>query len=84
LLKTSEPCVLVTVPVHMPRALGLMDAMGVRAVPSAAGIMSRDPTVKPAWQQLVPNRYALRGSEDAIYEQMAMFLYRMRGQIAKR
>lgn len=84
LLKRSEPCVVVTVPVHMPRALGLMDALGVRAVPSASGIMSRDLNVKATWQQLIPDRYSLRASEDAIYEQMATVLYRVRGQFAKR
>ena len=81
LLRKDEPCILVTVPVHMPRALGLFQTLGVDVIPSASGMIGQVDDDRPMRWRLLPDRYALRSSEDAIYERMAVVLYRMRGQL---
>jgi len=65
--------VLVTTPEHMRRAVGAFEAQGVHPIPSVAALRYGG---EPAWQ---PTRYALQGSEAAIYEYLAWCMYRARG-----
>jgi uncharacterized SAM-binding protein YcdF (DUF218 family) len=67
--------VLVTTPEHMRRAVGAFEAQGLLPIPSVAAFRYGG---SPAWQ---PTRYALQGSENAIYEYLAWCLYRVRGWV---
>jgi uncharacterized SAM-binding protein YcdF (DUF218 family) len=68
-------CLLVTSPEHMRRAAGVLSANGIRIIPSVSGV---DYGGTPAWR---PTFYALTGSKNAIYEYLALCLYRFRGWI---
>ena len=54
---------------------------GLDVVPAVSGSI---PDGERTWtEQLVPDRYALRASEIAVYEFMAYAFYRLRGDIAR-
>jgi uncharacterized SAM-binding protein YcdF (DUF218 family) len=81
LLPKGARVLLVTVPAHMPRAAALFRSRGLDVVPAVSGSVSDG---ESTWaEQLVPDRYALRASESAVYELMAYAFYRLRGDIAR-
>ena len=63
--------VLVTTPAHARRALTLASGEGLDVVPSMAGALRYDGGVS-GWRQWIPSVDAIRGSESAIYELMAL------------
>jgi uncharacterized SAM-binding protein YcdF (DUF218 family) len=65
--------VLVTVPEHMRRATGLFARQGLHPICSLAQLRYGG---SPPWR---PTRFALQGSENAIYEYFAWVFYRIRG-----
>jgi uncharacterized SAM-binding protein YcdF (DUF218 family) len=65
--------VLVTVPEHMRRAVGVFAAQGLHPICSLSHLRYGG---SPAWR---PTRFALQGSENAIYEYLAWGFYRARG-----
>lgn len=80
LLPKGARVVLVTTPAHMPRAAALFRHRGLDVVPAVSDSLPRTPST---WtEDLVPNRFALRASEAAIYEVLAFAFYRLRGDIA--
>ena len=81
LLPRGARVLLVTVPAHMPRAAALFRSRGLDVVPAVSGSI---PDGERTWAEgLVPDRYALRASEIAVYEFMAYAFYRLRGDIAR-
>jgi uncharacterized SAM-binding protein YcdF (DUF218 family) len=79
LLPRGARVVLVTAPAHMPRASALFTARGLDVVAAVSGAI---PSTERTWlEQLVPNRFALRASEVALYEGLAFGFYRLRGEI---
>jgi len=81
LVKGHERFVLVTTPVHLRRAMALFEARGLHPVagPSDLGALHEDPWASGA---LVPSTTALRASEMAIYEHLALGNARARGWLA--
>ena len=80
LLPKSARVLLVTAPAHMPRAAALFRHRGLDVVPAVSGSL---PDTSSTWtEDLVPNRFALRASEAALYEVLAFAFYRLRGDIA--
>ena len=80
LLPKGARVVLVTAPAHMPRAAALFRHRGLDVVPAVSGSLPGTPST---WtEDLVPNRFALRASEAALYEVLAFAFYRLRGDIA--
>jgi uncharacterized SAM-binding protein YcdF (DUF218 family) len=79
MLPRGTPVVLVTVPTHMPRAAGLFRAQGLTVVPAVSD--STEPEIRTWMAPVVPNRYALRGSEMALYELLALTYYGVRGDL---
>ena len=74
--------VLVASPLHMPRALAAVRAVGIDAVPSA----SRRPypnLPRTGRRSVMPRPSALDLSYDALYEHMALAYYRHQGWMAK-
>jgi uncharacterized SAM-binding protein YcdF (DUF218 family) len=69
------PFVLVSSPEHMRRAVGIFRKQGLDPIPSISRIQYGG---SPVW---LPTGYALRGSQSAIYEYLAMCFYRWRGWI---
>ena len=79
LLPKGARVLLVTAPAHMPRAAALFRTRGLDIVPAVSDSL---PDTESSWaERLVPNRYALRASEIAVYEFGALAFYRMRGDI---
>lgn len=79
LLPKGTRVLLVTSPAHMPRAAALFRHRGFDVVPAVSGSLPGTPS---SWtEDLVPNRYALRASEAALYEVLAFAFYRLRGDI---
>lgn len=79
LLPRGARIVLVTAPAHMPRAAALFRHRGFDVVPAVSDSLPDTPST---WtEDLVPNRFALRASEAAIYEVLAFAFYRLRGDI---
>jgi uncharacterized SAM-binding protein YcdF (DUF218 family) len=80
LLPPGTRVLLVTTPAHMPRAAALFRNRGIDIVPAVSDSL---PEGERGWTDgFVPNRYALRGSEVAVYELVAFAFYRLRGDIA--
>ena len=73
--------VLVTTPVHLRRAMALFEARGLRPVagPSDLGALHEDPGSPGAF---MPSTTALRASEMALYEHLALGNARARGWLA--
>ena len=72
---------LVTSPAHMPRSEALFRRHGLDVVPAVSESL---PDSARSWTRaLVPNRYALRASETAIYEFGVYALYWLKGDIAE-
>ncbi len=67
------PFILVTTPEHMRRAAGALEKQGLHPISSVSALRYGG---GPAWHL---TRYALQGSEHAIYEYLAWCLYRARG-----
>jgi uncharacterized SAM-binding protein YcdF (DUF218 family) len=65
--------VLVTVPEHMRRAAGMFAREGLHPICSLSQLRYGG---SPPWR---PTRFALQGSEQAIYEYFAWIFYRIRG-----
>jgi uncharacterized SAM-binding protein YcdF (DUF218 family) len=81
LLPPGARVLLVTTPAHMPRAAALFRSRGVDVVPAVSDSL---PGSEGRWTEaVVPNRYALRASETAVYELVAFAFYRLRGDIVK-
>ena len=81
LLPKGARVLLVTSPAHMPRSEALFRRHGLDVVPAVSESL---PDSARTWTQaLVPNRYALRASETAVYEFGAYALYWLKGDIAK-
>jgi len=81
LLPKGARVLLVTAPAHMPRAAALFRSRGVDVVPAVSDSL---PDSERGWAEgLVPNRYALRASEIAVYELGAFAFYWLRGDIGK-
>ena len=81
MLPNGARVLLVTVPAHMPRAAALFRSRGLEVIPAVSGSI---PDGERTWAAgLVPDRYALRASEIAVYEMMAYAFYRLRGDIAR-
>ena len=80
LLPRGARVLLVTAPAHMPRAAALFRHRGLDVVRAVSGSLPDTPST---WTgDLVPNRYALRASEAAVYEVIAFAFYRLRGDIS--
>jgi len=71
MLPKGATLVLVTTPIHMPRALELFTARGLKAVPSPCRI-EYGPEPMSASARFVPNFESLRASELALYEYLAL------------
>jgi len=81
MLPKGARVLLVTVPAHMPRAAALFRSRGLDVVPAVSG---SSPDSERTWAaELVPDRYALRASEIAVYELIAYVFYRVRGDISR-
>ena len=81
LLPKGARVLLVTAPAHMPRAAALFRHRGFDVVPAVSGAL---PDMPSTWMEdLVPNRFALRASEAAVYEVLAFAFYLLRGDIAR-
>jgi uncharacterized SAM-binding protein YcdF (DUF218 family) len=80
MLPKGARVLLVTTPAHMPRAAALFRHRGLDIV-AAVSDSIRD-TPSPWTEDVVPNRYALRSSETALYEFLAYGFYRLRGDIS--
>ena len=76
-----ENVILVASPLHMPRALGACQAVGIRAVPSPSGLPHAS-VVTRGFRAILPSREALRLSWESIYEYLALAYYRARGWLA--
>ena len=66
---------LVTSPIHMPRALASLTREGIGAIPAAAMPMPDPPSSQP-W---MPQRTALRRTERCLHEYIGLWVYRLRG-----
>jgi uncharacterized SAM-binding protein YcdF (DUF218 family) len=77
MLPKGTRVLLVTTPAHMPRAAALFRHRGLDVVPAVSDI----PDTPRTGNDVVPNRYALRSSETALYEYLAYGFYRVRGDI---
>jgi uncharacterized SAM-binding protein YcdF (DUF218 family) len=75
-----ERFVLVTSPVHMRRALGVLRAEGLEPIPSAA--VQRSETAPDLPSPLLPHPEALRLSQAALREALALAYYAARGWLA--
>lgn len=69
--RLPEPVVLVTTPAHMRRVMLMAPSQAIDAVPSVAAEPRYD-NGHAGWRRWRPSRDALRGSESAIYEYMAL------------
>jgi uncharacterized SAM-binding protein YcdF (DUF218 family) len=67
--------VLVTVPEHMRRAVGVFRALGFDPIPAPSPLQYGG---RPFWR---PTFYALRGSAGAIHEYLALAFYKLQGWI---
>jgi uncharacterized SAM-binding protein YcdF (DUF218 family) len=72
-----RPCVLVTTPQHMGRALEVFSAQGLKAIPSVSAYQTARWRPFPA--SLLPALDALQSSTWAVYEYLARAYYRLRG-----
>ena len=79
MLEPGTPVVLVTVPTHMRRAAALFRNRGLQVTPAVS--VSGEPRVEAWGAPWLPNRYALRGSEMAVYEALALVYYGARGDL---
>jgi len=79
MLPRGTPVVLVTVPTHMMRAAGLFRHQGLTVIPAISD--SAEARVRTWAAPILPNRYALRGSELALYEVLALAYYWARGEL---
>jgi uncharacterized SAM-binding protein YcdF (DUF218 family) len=68
------PLVLVTTPAHSRRVMSSARAHGLDAVPSVADELRYAP-VATGWRRWLPSSEALRGSESAMYEYLALVYY---------
>jgi len=68
--------VLVTSPTHMKRAMRALRAVGLDPVPSPTPL--RGMTERSPWS-LVPDHESLAVSDEATYDVLATFYYRLRG-----
>jgi uncharacterized SAM-binding protein YcdF (DUF218 family) len=69
--------VLVASPIHMPRALGACEAVGVRAVPSVTALPHTD--MPGGMWSVIPRRDALFYTNESLYEYLAIWWYRRQG-----
>jgi uncharacterized SAM-binding protein YcdF (DUF218 family) len=79
MLPRGTPIVLVTVPTHMTRSASLFRRQGLVVTPAVSD--SAEARVRTWTAPVLPNRYALRGSELAIYELLALAYYGARGEL---
>ena len=74
-LQEAHRVLLVTSPVHMPRALASLRHLDVAAEPAAA-VPTPDP---PSSQPWMPQRAALRRTQRYLHEYLGLWAYRLRG-----
>ena len=79
MLPKGTHIVLVTVPIHMPRSAGLFRRQGLVVTPAVSD--SSEERVKSWTAPVVPDRYSLRGSENALYELLALAYYGVQGEL---
>ena len=79
MLPPKTRVVLVTNPTHMRRAAALFRKQGLTVTPGVSDSIEPAITWTPPW---VPNRYALRGSEMAVYEALALLYYGAKGELS--
>ncbi len=79
LLPARARVLLVTMPVHMPRAQALFRARGLDVVPAVPDVTVDGPG-EP--NRLVPSPRALRASVDTMHEILGLVYYRLRGDLA--
>jgi uncharacterized SAM-binding protein YcdF (DUF218 family) len=79
MLPPGTPVVLVTVPTHMRRAAALFRTRGLTVTPAVSD--STEPRLTSWTSPWTPNRYALRASEMAVYEALALGYYGARGEL---
>lgn len=80
LLPRGARVVLVTVPTHMPRTAAFFRAQGLQVTPAFSGMVGGGRELA-LWEEFIPNRYALRASENALYEVVGMAYYWIRGDL---
>jgi len=71
--------VVVTTAAHMPRVMTSFGAQGIDAIPSAPPDLRYDEG-RTGWARWWPSTAALRGSESAMYEYLALLYLRLRPQ----
>lgn len=76
----TTPFVLVTSPVHMPRAMAAFRAVGLDPIPSASRL--RDQPDDTFWTPM-PDRRSLEISDAATYEYVAWIYYWLRGWVRR-
>jgi uncharacterized SAM-binding protein YcdF (DUF218 family) len=82
LLEPGERCLLVTVPTHMSRAMAVFRSQGLEPLAAPSGSVGAGEMAESEWwRDFVPNPYALRASEAALYERLGMTYYWMRGRL---
>lgn len=82
MLGANARCVLVTSPTHMARAAAAFRARNVDVIPAPSGATAGvDDGVD--WPDLLPDRWALRASERAIYERLGSMYYLMAGSLQR-
>jgi uncharacterized SAM-binding protein YcdF (DUF218 family) len=80
LVPAGSRVLLVTAPSHLPRAVALFRGRGLDVVPA---VSASRPQPTGSWSsRLLPDRFALRSSEMACYELLALAFYWLRGDIA--
>jgi uncharacterized SAM-binding protein YcdF (DUF218 family) len=79
MLPRGTAVVLVTVPTHMTRAAALFRHQGLTVIPAVSS--SAEARVTNWTAPILPNRYALRGSELALYELLALAYYGATGEL---
>jgi uncharacterized SAM-binding protein YcdF (DUF218 family) len=78
ILPRGARIVLVTVPTHMPRTAGFFRAQGFQVTEAVSGLARSEEAESPIGH-FVPQRYALRASERAMYEVLGLAYYWLRG-----
>jgi uncharacterized SAM-binding protein YcdF (DUF218 family) len=80
LLPRGARIVLVTVPTHMPRASRFFRAQGFQVTEAVSALAESEEAETPVGQ-FIPSRYALRGSERAMYEVVGLAYYWIGGAL---
>jgi uncharacterized SAM-binding protein YcdF (DUF218 family) len=66
----DAPFILVTSAAHMPRAMRLMQLVGVHPIPAPTDQLVADPSFR--WEKLIPNSGGMREVESALHEYVGL------------